>query len=147
MSLGYILETSLVYDKHFYFYISFLSSFACLKCSKSFLPSSCSKASNHLDSAIVRPMSIHLYPNPIIQTQRNCSADYSLSCIFVTFFMVCRPHTRTPLLPIELLNPPFPSGSGGSAQSGGGAGGGPLMRVGILRLFANVLGFPCSFNL
>jgi hypothetical protein len=37
------------------------------------------------------------------------------------------------LIPMELRI----GGSGGNAQSGGGAGGGPFTKVGILLLFAN----------
>lgn len=51
------------------------------------------------------------------------------------------PQIRTePLNPIGLLNPALPGGSGGKAQSGGGAGGGPLANVGMLLLFATALG-------
>jgi hypothetical protein len=49
-------------------------------------------------------------------------------------------YTRNEFLtPIGLLIPALPGGSGGNAQSGGGAGGGPFTSVGIL-LFATALG-------
>jgi len=55
-------------------------------------------------------------------------------------------HTRTEFLKlIGLFIPPL-LGSGGKAQSGGGAGGGPLTRVGMLLLFTIILFLESSFN-
>jgi hypothetical protein len=50
-------------------------------------------------------------------------------------------HTLTVefLTTIGLLNPPLPGGRGGRAQSGGGAGGGPLTSIGILLRFCKLV--------
>jgi hypothetical protein len=53
--------------------------------------------------------------------------------------------TRTEFLNLTGLRIPLPGGRGGNAQSGGGAGGGPLTSVGILLLFTNAF-FESAFN-
>jgi hypothetical protein len=56
------------------------------------------------------------------------------------------PQTRTEFLTLRGVRIPLPGGRGGRAQSGGGAGGGPLTSMGMLLLFAKAFLFESAFN-